>query len=55
MKHMPFINIDDAWDCDGIDQKLRELNEALNYSIDCGDEVRWQIDILQQRNIQLNC
>lgn len=52
---MMVIDIDDAWDCGSIEQKLGELRHALIYPIGFVGEVDKKIRILEQRKIQLGC
>lgn len=52
---MTLLEIDDAWDCDSIEEKLRELKQSLKYPIDYANEAGEKILILEQRKVQLGC
>ena len=49
------FNIDDALDCDSIEEKLRELENAKIYPSDQLSEIDDKINILEQRKAQLGC
>lgn len=49
------LDIDDAWDCDSIEERLRELKQSLRYPIDYTNDASEKIRILEQRKVQLGC
>ena len=50
-----FLNIDDCWDCESINDKLREFKTSRDYPIDYRDDLVVVEEILQKRKRDLGC